>query len=90
MSSADEFKAVIEAGIWPVVKALRDAGINTECSCEHEMYVQCQTLDPTEDIRTIYNVLVGELGINTYTVSIENRVDDGHQYPTLDIRLPKP
>lgn len=31
----------IEESIIPLVKLLRDNGFNTECSCGHEMYVQC-------------------------------------------------
>jgi hypothetical protein len=31
----------IELGVRDVVKLLRNNGINTECSCEHERYIQC-------------------------------------------------
>lgn len=33
------YKTAIEPRIRPIVKLLRDNGINTTCSCEHEMYV---------------------------------------------------
>jgi len=36
------FEENIEEKIRPTVKLLRDNGFNTECSCGHKMYVQCQ------------------------------------------------
>lgn len=41
---ADWYEKKIEPEIRPIVKMLRDNGINTECSCGHRMYVQCQYL----------------------------------------------
>lgn len=32
----------IEEPIRPLVKLLRENGINTTCSCGHEMYVECE------------------------------------------------
>jgi hypothetical protein len=36
------YEKYIEKPIRPLVKLLRDNGYNTECSCGHKMYVQCQ------------------------------------------------
>ena len=38
----DEWYKTLEPRVREVVKLLRNNGINTECSCEHEKYVQCQ------------------------------------------------
>lgn len=36
----DWYKNNIEEGVRDIVKHLRNNGINTTCSCEHEMYVE--------------------------------------------------
>jgi hypothetical protein len=36
------YEKYIEESIRELVKLLRDNGFNTECSCGHKMYVQCQ------------------------------------------------
>jgi hypothetical protein len=46
----------IEFGIRDVVKLLRDNGINTTCSCGHEMYVEFECCSSTM-VENIYNVL---------------------------------
>jgi len=40
----DWYKEYIEEDIRPLVKLLRENGFNTECSCGHDMYVQCLIL----------------------------------------------
>ena len=53
MSFYDE----LEEKVRPFVKALRDAGINTTCSCHHEGYIECASYDPTEERRAIWDVM---------------------------------
>ena len=53
----DEFSSTIENGVREWVLWLREAGINTECSCGHEGYIQCQSLDPLTEIGRIKAVL---------------------------------
>ena len=53
----EDFYSSLESGVREWVKLLRDAGINTECSCGHEGYIQCQCLDPITEIDRIKNVL---------------------------------
>jgi hypothetical protein len=60
------FYGSIEEGVRDAVCALRNAGINTECSCHHDGYIQCQSLDPTTEQQRIFNVLT-ELGIDRWT-----------------------
>jgi len=59
------FYLEIEEGVREAVRALRNAGINTECSCHHEGYIQCQSTDPTTEQRRIFNVMDG-LGITRW------------------------
>lgn len=51
-----EWYDTIEPGIRPIVRLLRDNGINTTCSCEHTMRVEADwQLD--EELRVIYGLL---------------------------------
>jgi hypothetical protein len=77
----------IEEPIRELVFKLRNNGINTECSCGHALYVQCQTLDPTWELHMIYATLC-EMKIENYFVSITRYVRNGHHYDCLDIYLP--
>ena len=86
MTTADTFYAQLEPDIREIVRALRNAGINTECSCGHEMYVQCQTTDPTLELNIIYTVL-NELDIKDFDIILTARVYEGHWYKGLVIRL---
>jgi hypothetical protein len=38
----DWYEEYIEEPIRDLVKLLRDNGFNTQCSCGHKMYVECQ------------------------------------------------
>ena len=49
----------IEEPIRKEVKLLRDNGFNTECSCGHEMYVQCEYLAEGE-IQRLHNLLFNQ------------------------------
>jgi hypothetical protein len=53
----NNFYSKIEETVREVIFELRNNGINTECSCHHEGYIQCQCLDPTEELDIIYNVM---------------------------------
>lgn len=67
MKSDDFFYEQIEVGVREWVRFLRDAGVNTECSCGHEGYIQCQSLDPMNDIQRIKDCL-HEHGLWEYTI----------------------
>ena len=60
----------IEPELREIVYALRNNGINTECSCAHDMYVQIQSLDLTSEQRDITSAL-WEIGIYNFTIEIE-------------------
>ena len=83
----DWYEQNIEANIRKEVKLLRDNGFNTECSCDHKMYVQCQYVVDGE-IQRLHEVLFNN-GYRDYTISIELRVVEGHSYSHLQIDFKK-
>jgi len=68
--------------VW--VHRLRNIGINTECSCHHDGYIQCQTLDPTTEIERIKTVFL-ENNIEDFEIRITIK---GCHFSTLEIRSP--
>lgn len=78
------YEEYIEEPIRDLVKLLRDNGFNTECSCGHEMYVQCQYMMDGEIMR-LHNLLFDN-GYRNYEINIQIQVIDGHQYCSLDIK----
>ena len=75
----------IEEPIRNLVKLLRDNGFNTECSCGHEMYVQCQyILD--EQVQRLHQLLYTN-GYRNYEINIHVKVTDGKYYSSLNVRM---
>lgn len=79
---ASPFYLGIEEGVREWVFRFRNRGINTECSCHHEGYIQCQTVDPTTEIREIKTVLL-EYDVEKFEINILYR---GYEFSTLEIR----
>lgn len=82
----------IEEPLRDIVRILRNNGINTECSCGHEKYIQCQYL-LDGDVRTINSLLFNyfhKLGMNEpdFTISVRHQVIKGHQYSSLEVKFP--
>lgn len=73
----------IEPKIKPLVKLLRDNGFNTECSCEHEMYVQCQY---NGEIKRLDDLLFNN-GFRNYYIKIEINRIDGHSYSFIRVEI---
>jgi hypothetical protein len=86
----DWYVNTIEAPVRELVYFLRNNGFNTECSCGHEMYIQCQYI-PEGTILQLHNLIYGYLYDNklpiTYTITTIVKVIDGIVYPTLRIDL---
>jgi len=82
----------IEPEVRDIVKYLRDNGINTECSCGHEMYIQCQYLIDGF-IKNLHDLLFNyfyEIGKKpNFEINIIHKVIDSHSYTSLEIILPK-
>ena len=84
---ADWYDENIEEAMRPVVKLLRDNGINTECSCGHEMYVQCQYRH--EGFLRDLDYLLFNAGYRDYVFAITITREEGHLRHTMDIKFPK-
>lgn len=65
----DDWYGSIEPEIRDVVRALRNQGINTTGSCGHEIWVECDSHDPTSEFDIIYNTLI-ELGYKRFEVRL--------------------
>ena len=53
-----------------LVRRLRNEGINTTCSCGHEMWIEFDSNDPSADLRNIKTVLL-ELKLQNWKITIE-------------------
>jgi hypothetical protein len=87
----DWYEENIEEGVRDVVRALRDNGFNTECSCHHEMSVQMQYV-PDGAIKRLHDLVWNYLdrkGLPVrFTIEMTHRVIDACQFSTLILRLP--
>jgi len=78
------FYLEIEGGVRIWVFRLRNAGVNTECSCHHEGYIQCQTLDLTTEVSRIKTVMI-ENGVEDFEISFFAK---GVMFQTIEIKSP--
>ena len=89
----DWYEQNIEEGIRPIVKLLRDNGYNTECSCAHDMYVQCQFIPGVETIQELHTLIWNYLCINklpiNFEIEIRHKVIDGKSFSSMDIKFDK-
>lgn len=69
----------IEPEVRELVKTLRDRGINTTCSCGHDMYIEFITSDPTTDMMIIRGILI-EKGIKNWFVEVRDESIGGQIY----------
>lgn len=81
----DNWYNCIEPKIKPLVKLLRDNGFNTECSCEHEMYVQCSMLQDGELYRL--DRLLFNNNFQNYIIISEIKRIKGHSYTSIRIEI---
>lgn len=86
----DWYEEYIEEPVRDVVKLLRNNGFNTECSCGHEMYVQCQYVIDYEIKRLydlVWNYLYNKKVPIDFTIDVVVQVIDGKPYPSLEVRF---
>ena len=87
----DWYNRVIEGPICPLVRLLRDNGINTKCSCGHEMYCECEYYG--EDLTWLASLL-WENGFKRFKieVTVSSSLDGccPHFRQFLTVWLPKP
>jgi len=82
----DWYSNTIEEPVRNIVRALRNNGINTECSCGHDMTIQCQTIDPTTELLNIRTVFFA-LGITKYRLELIREVIDDQHFDFIVIYL---
>ena len=85
MSNNSWYDKYIEKPIQSSVRLLRNNGFNTESSCGHEMYVQCQYIQDGE-IQRLDNLLFNQ-GYRDYSIEISIKRVAGHSYTNLLITL---
>ncbi len=81
----DWYEENIEEGVRFAVKLLRDNGINTECSCEHEGFIQCQYINDGH-IRDVDHTLFNA-GYRNYVIELYLTRDDGHLRSFINIKF---
>lgn len=86
MKNFDWYSEFIEQPVREIVKNLRDQGINTTCSCGHEMTIQCEYYGNNE-LSVIYTALV-QLGVNNFNTVVIDLVKDGYRNTFIMIMLP--
>jgi len=89
MIEKTEFYQEIEEPIRELVRVLRDNGINTTCSCGHEMYIEADIF-PNGDLYTIHRSLFDYLADNNmpinYKINIYLECREGHHRSYAIIR----
>ena len=81
----DWYEEYIEESIRPLVRLLRDNGFNTQCSCGHEMYVECSCLLDGE-IQRLHNLLFNN-GHSDYEINVNIKVLNQCLYSVCTIKL---
>ncbi len=79
------YERKIEPTVRDVVKLLRNNGINTECSCGHEKYVQCQCVNEGF-IERVDGILFVN-GFRNYRIKLSLIREDGHLRDTMTIHF---
>lgn len=72
----DWYEENIEEGIRDIVRLLRNNGINTEASCEHKNYIQCQY--PMDENIARVDCLLFNNGFRNYRIDISIIRENGH------------
>lgn len=81
----DWYEEHIEEPIRGLVKLLRTNGFNTECSCGHEMYVQCQ-LVIDGDLKRLHDLLFNS-GYRHYKIEVFLECINGCMYSSINITV---
>ena len=81
----DWYKDNIESEVRGVVRLLRDNGVNTECSCGHKQYIQCQYM--TDGFLMKVDHLLFTAGCRDYTIKTNIIREKGHLRTILEIDL---
>jgi hypothetical protein len=80
------FYQQLKEGVRLWVFRLRNRGINTTCSCHHNGTIQCDTMDPTREIREIKTVMFENGVPDNFSISVHFNGTRNEQW--LEIRSP--
>lgn len=81
----------VEPEIQPLVKLLRNNGLNTTCSCGHEMYCECDVVGNYFETAHFVSKLLTKHDYEQYKVECSYGIDAaGQRYKCLTVWLPKP
>ena len=79
------YEEYIEEDIRPLVRLLRDNGVNSVSSCGHDMYVDCHFITDGE-MKRIDDLLFNN-GFRNYRLNFWVMRKDGHLLTNLTIKL---
>jgi len=87
------YKKNIEDPLKGIVRYLRNNGVNTECSCGHEMYIQCQYIlngsVADKDIHDLVWCYLHSKGLDiNFEILMLHKIENGIHYTSLNIKLP--
>lgn len=74
-----EFYRDIEETVRPYVKALRDSGLNTTASCEHDGYILASSLDATKELAIIEGVMIN-MDVDEWEARLEIEYCQGYYH----------
>jgi len=84
----NNFYLDMEETVRPFVKELRDNGINTICSCEHEGFIQAVSADPTTEKDIIFTAMY-EMGVKEWVASLlVTHLSNGGYWSFWEIKSP--
>jgi len=81
------YKEYIEEPVRDLVRILRNNGFNTECSCGHRMYIQCQYI--TDGTLQQLDTLLFNNGCRDYEINVVITRTNGYLSSSLEIKLPE-
>ena len=80
-----EFYNQIEEKVRPYVKALRDSGLNTTASCEHEGYILASSLNATVELAIIEGVMINH-EVEEWEAKLEIEYCQGYYHSLWNIQ----
>jgi len=83
---SDWYEHAIEPEVRTLVRNLRDRGINTTCSCGHEMFVQGDIDDIQYDEWIITTTLL-DMGYDDFEINYTRTIGPAANYFRFEIRI---
>ncbi len=84
----NSFYAKIEETVRPYVETLRQNGINTTASCEHDGYILATSLDSTKEHIIISEVLTVMFELKEWTAILTVEYSHGNYHNIWEIKSP--